>query len=120
MIAGKVDYADFLVVMTGRSDRHVYAIAMGGLEGREGNLARSPSGGLTASTWVLIDFGDASSSTSSRKRRARSYDIENLWISADRLSVPQQSREAGPAASSPHWAPAIGWGMRLVVVAVGA
>ena len=28
-VAGKVDYADFLVIMTGRSDRHAQALAQG-------------------------------------------------------------------------------------------
>jgi ribosome-associated protein len=28
-VSGRVDYADYLVIMTGTSDRHVHAIAMG-------------------------------------------------------------------------------------------
>src|SRR5262249_44374437 len=56
-VTGKVDYADFLVIMTGRSDRHVHAIATGLEEAlRKKKAAPISVEGLGAATWVLIDF----------------------------------------------------------------
>jgi len=97
-VTGKVDYADFLVVMTGRSDRHVYAIAMGLEEGvRKLKLSPLSVEGLTASTWVLIDFGDVVVHVFQEEARSL-YDIEGLWISAGRVPVPVE--DGAPPASS--------------------
>ena len=98
-VTGKVDYADFLVVMTGRSDRHVYAIAMGLEEGvKKFNLAPLSVEGLTASTWVLIDFGDVVVHVFQEEARSL-YDIEGLWISAGRVPVPHE--QGGPGGQLP-------------------
>ena len=89
-VAGKVDYADFLVVMTGRSDRHVHAIALGleeHLKRTKGMHALSVEG-LSAASWVLIDFGDVVVHVFQEDARAM-YDIEGLWIDASRLPVPE-------------------------------
>ena len=58
-VSGKVDYADYLVLMTGRSDRHVAAIAeaVDELLGEHGMRAISVEG-LPAAHWVLIDLVD--------------------------------------------------------------
>jgi ribosome-associated protein len=94
-VTGKVDYADFLVVMTGRSDRHVYAIAMGLEEGvKKFKLAPLSVEGLTASTWVLIDFGDVVVHVFQEEARSL-YDIEGLWISAGRVPVPHEPGAPG-------------------------
>jgi ribosome-associated protein len=94
-VTGKVDYADFLVVMTGRSDRHVYAIAMGLEEGvRKFKIAPLSVEGLTASTWVLIDFGDVVVHVFQEEARSL-YDIEGLWISAGRVPVPADEGAPG-------------------------
>ena len=98
-VTGKVDYADFLVVMTGRSDRHVYAIAMGIEEGvKKFKLAPLSVEGLTASTWVLIDFGDVVVHVFQEEARSL-YDIEGLWISAGRIPVPLE--QGGPGGQLP-------------------
>lgn len=95
-VTGKVDYADFLVVMTGRSDRHVYSIAMGLEEGvRKLKVAPLSVEGLSASTWVLIDFGDVVVHVFQEEARLL-YDIEGLWIDAGRVPVPAE--EGAPAA----------------------
>src|SRR4030095_12941401 len=58
-VTGKVDYADYLVLMTGHSDRHVTAIAESvDVElGKQGMDAISIEG-LPSGEWVLIDFVD--------------------------------------------------------------
>jgi ribosome-associated protein len=87
-VAGKVDYADFLVVMTGRSDRHAQAIAQGIEEELKKNGIRAASvEGLPHGTWVLMDFGDVVVHVFQHDTR-QLYDIEGLWLDAVRLPVP--------------------------------
>jgi ribosome-associated protein len=87
-VTGKVDYADFLVIMTGRSDRHVHAIATGLEEAmRQRKAAPLSMEGLGGATWVLIDFGDVVVHVFQEEARAL-YDIEGLWIDASRIPVP--------------------------------
>jgi ribosome-associated protein len=96
-VTGKVDYADFLVVMTGRSDRHVHAIATGLEEAmRKRKLAPLSVEGLSAATWVLLDFGDVVVHVFQEDARSL-YDIEGLWIDAGRVPVPAD----GPPGTSP-------------------
>jgi ribosome-associated protein len=87
-VAGKVDYADFLVVMTGRSDRHVQALASG-IEGalRQKKIRPLSIEGLSSASWVLIDFGDVVVHVFQEETR-QVYDIEGLWIDANRVPVP--------------------------------
>jgi ribosome-associated protein len=97
-VSGKVDYADFLVIMTGRSDRHVHAIATGLEEEVRKQRKVSPLSmeGLTAATWVLIDFGDVVVHVFQEEAR-RVYDIEGLWIDANRVPVPENPDGPGTA-----------------------
>jgi ribosome-associated protein len=89
-VTGKVDYADFLVVMTGRSDRHVHSIATGIEEAmRRRKLAPLSMEGLGAASWVLIDFADVVVHVFQEEARAL-YDIEGLWIDAGRVPVPAE------------------------------
>jgi ribosome-associated protein len=100
-VSGKVDYADFLVIMTGRSDRHVHAIATGLEEAmrKKKSMALSVEG-LQAATWVLLDFGDVVVHVFQEDARAL-YDIEGLWIDAGRVPVPNTDG-AGPNAPTSH------------------
>jgi ribosome-associated protein len=87
-VAGKVDYADFLVVMTGRSDRHAQAIAQGIEEDLKKKGVRATAvEGLPHGTWVLMDFGDVVVHVFQNDTR-QLYDIEGLWLDALRLPVP--------------------------------
>jgi ribosome-associated protein len=96
-VTGKVDYADYLVVMTGRSDRHVNAIATGIEEAmRKRKTAPLSIEGLTGATWVLIDFGDVVVHVFQEEARAV-YDIEGLWIDASRVPVPDADKAEGAA-----------------------
>ncbi len=100
-VTGKVDYADFLVVMTGRSDRHVHAIATGIEESmRKRRLSPLSVEGLTGATWVLIDFGDVVVHVFQEEARAL-YDIEGLWIDAGRIPVPSADAGAAPRGPAP-------------------
>jgi ribosome-associated protein len=87
-VAGKVDYADFLVLMTGRSDRQVLALAQG-IEDALRKKGRRPLSveGLPHGTWVLMDFGDVVVHVFQDDARSL-YDIEGLWMDARRIPVP--------------------------------
>jgi ribosome-associated protein len=87
-VAGKVDYADFLVIMTGRSDRHAQALAQGIEEALKKKGVRPVAvEGFPHATWVLMDFGDVVVHVFQNDSR-QLYDIEGLWLDAQRLPVP--------------------------------
>ncbi len=87
-VAGKVDYADFLVLMSGRSDRHVSALASGIEEAlRKKNKRALAVEGLPHANWVLMDFGDVVVHVFQDDARA-AYDIDSLWMDARRVPVP--------------------------------
>lgn len=87
-VAGKVDYADYLVLMTGHADRHVAAIADAVDEalGKQGWHAISIEG-LPRGQWVLIDFVDIVVHVFLAETRAL-YDLDGLWMDAKRVRVP--------------------------------
>ena len=87
-VVGKVDYADFLVLMTGRSNRHVDALAQAVDEACSKKKKRALSvEGLPAASWVLLDYGDVVVHIFQEHARGL-YDIEGLWLDAKRLPVP--------------------------------
>jgi ribosome-associated protein len=94
-VAGKVDYADFLVLMTGRSDRHVVALSQA-IEDALRKRAKRPLSveGLPHASWVLMDFGDVVVHVFQDDARSL-YDIEGLWMDARRIPVPAPDREEG-------------------------
>jgi ribosome-associated protein len=100
-VASKVDYAEILVIMTGRSDRHVHAIASGLEEAMRKRRTPAVSiEGMAAATWVLLDFSDVVVHVFQEDTR-RLYDIEGLWIDASRIPVPEDAAKPhadGPAA----------------------
>lgn len=87
-VRGKVDYADYVVVMSGRGERQVVALA----NHIERDLSRSPgvrcSGieGLPQGAWVLMDYGDVIVHIFHEDTRGY-YDVEALWIDAARVAV---------------------------------
>jgi ribosome-associated protein len=86
-VTGKVDYADFLLLMTGQSDRHVAAIAdavESTLE-KQGFRAISVEG-MPRGQWVLIDFVDVVVHVFQAETRAL-YDLDGLWMDARRVHL---------------------------------
>ncbi|MBZ0120279.1 MAG: ribosome silencing factor [Sandaracinaceae bacterium] len=88
-VTEKVDYADFIVVVSGRSDRQVASLAKN-LEGdvlaKTGKRCLSVEG-LPQANWVLMDFGDVIVHVFHEDLRGY-YDLESLWIDASRVPVP--------------------------------
>lgn len=87
-VAGRVDYADFLVLMSGRSDRHVAALssAIEDALRKKGKRALAVEG-LPHANWVLMDFGDVVVHVFQDDARS-AYDIDTLWMDARRIPVP--------------------------------
>jgi ribosome-associated protein len=87
-VTGKVDYADYLVLMTGHADRHVAAIAdaVDDALGKQGWHAISIEG-LPRGQWVLIDFVDIVVHVFLAETRSL-YDLDGLWMDAKRVRVP--------------------------------
>ena len=80
-----VDYADFILVCGGRSERQVRAI----VEAIQKDLKKRdvmPLGveGLNLGRWVLMDFGAVVVHVFLESARSY-YDIEGLWMDAKRL-----------------------------------
>lgn len=90
-VTGKIDYADFLVLMTGHSDRHVATIA----EAVDQQLATQGASaisveGLPTARWVLIDAVDVVIHVFLEDARAL-YDLDGLWLDASRVPIPGPS-----------------------------
>jgi ribosome-associated protein len=94
-VTGKVDYADFLVLMTGHSDRHVAAIAESVDEALSKRGFQSISiEGLPRGEWVLVDFVDVVVHVFQEGTRAL-YDLDGLWMDARRVPAPEGSGGSG-------------------------
>ena len=81
-------YADFLVIGSGTSDRHLESVA----EGVEKTLKDAGhrvigSEGHRGGRWVLLDFGDVVVHVFHHEERAH-YDLEGLWADVPRVEVP--------------------------------
>ncbi len=81
-LAGKSDIADTMVIASGRSQRHVAAIAdkiAGKL--KEAGLKRVRTEGAPACDWVLIDAQDVIAHIF-RPEVRRFYNLERIWSEA--------------------------------------
>ena len=93
-VTGKVDYADFLVLLTGTSDRHVAAIAQS-IEAELGQqgIRTLALEGLPLARWVLIDLVDVVVHVFQSEWREM-YDLDGLWMDASRVAVPRTPESA--------------------------
>src|SRR5205809_585033 len=81
-------YTDFILVVSGRSDRHVQAVADGVLETLKKQQGMAPLGveGKRDGQWTLIDFGDLIVHVFYHPMR-EFYDLEGLWADAPRVQI---------------------------------
>lgn len=86
-------YADWFVVVSGRSPRQVAAIAEGVRAALKQSHGLLPVGveGLETSKWVLVDYGDVVLHVFQENARTF-YDLEGLWADAPRRPVPAEVR----------------------------
>jgi ribosome-associated protein len=78
-LLGKSSIADYMVIATGGSDRHVGAMAEHLLRrAKEWDLGRCKVEGLNKRDWVLIDMGDIIVHLFRAEVR-EFYNLEKLW-----------------------------------------
>ena len=90
-LRSKTILADYLVIATGRSQRHVGAVAERLVE-RLKKSARRPVGveGMPRCDWVLIDAGDVIAHIFRREVR-EFYNLEKMWS----VEMPPSEQAAG-------------------------
>jgi len=92
-ISDKSSVADFMLVVSGRSNRHVGALADYVIRGlKEKGLKSLGVEGLEASDWVLIDAGDVLLHIFRPEVRAF-YNLEKIWS----LPLPESIQALVPA-----------------------
>jgi len=82
-----VSFADTFLILTGRSDRHVQAIADAVLAAFDAR-GEKPLGveGQNEGRWVLLDFGDLIVHVFQREVR-EAYALERLWSDASVIGL---------------------------------
>lgn len=82
-IQGKSSLGDYMVVASGRSHRHVAAVADHLLNAlKDGGFGQARVEGLASADWVLIDTGDIIVHVF-RPEVREFYNIEKLWQAPD-------------------------------------
>ena len=86
-VQGISSFTDYFVVLSGRSTRHVQALAEQ-LENelRSKRIKTSGAEGLSEGTWVVLDFDDVIVHVFYHEQRDF-YDLEGLWHDAPRVEL---------------------------------
>ena len=92
-IRGQSSYADFIVLMTAKSDPQLLAIA-DHLESSLKKQGRRPMSveGIRGGQWVLLDYGDVVVHVFEGDARSF-YDLEGLWADAKREEVADEAAQ---------------------------
>lgn len=78
-LAGKTTIADYMVIATGRSQRHVASVAEDAARKlKQAGIRSMHSEGMRAADWVLIDAGDVIVHVFQPETRAF-YNLEKMW-----------------------------------------
>jgi ribosome-associated protein len=86
-VRGVSSIADFFVIMSGRSTRHVQGLAQAVDEAlRHKNVKDGNTEGLSEGHWVLLDYNDVVVHIFYSEDRSF-YDIEGLWHDAPRVEI---------------------------------
>lgn len=96
----RVSYTDYVVLLSGRSDRHAQSVAEAVVEAFA-ERARKPlslEGGN--GQWTLIDFGDVVIHVFYHPVR-EFYDLEGLWCDAPRVVLDVSAAEEAELSYSP-------------------
>ena len=81
--------AEYFIICSGRSDRHVQSIAEGIREdGRPHGLRPTSSEGMERGQWVLMDFSDVLVHVFYEPVRGF-YDLDGLWARAAAVELPE-------------------------------
>lgn len=80
--------ADIFLLLSGRSERNVQAIADGIEEALNTNAIRTiRREGRTEGRWILLDFGDVIAHVFHQEERGY-YDLERLWKDCPAIPMP--------------------------------
>lgn len=80
-------FADYFVIMSGRSTRHVQGLAEAvEAELRTKRTSNAKTEGLQEGLWVLLDYDDIIVHIFYKESR-KFYDLEGLWHDAPRVAV---------------------------------
>ena len=82
-IAEKSSFADFLVVASGTSDRHIESLIddVEDLAAQDGVPTKGIEG-KNGTGWILLDLGDVIVNIFSREMRTK-YNIEKVWVDCE-------------------------------------
>jgi ribosome-associated protein len=90
-LRGKTPLTDYMIVTTGRVNRHVGAIAENVMKGlSEAGIKGVHVEGLQNSDWVLIDSGDVIVHVF-RPEVREFYNLERMWSATDKPSRKRQT-----------------------------
>mgnify|MGYP001739477807 CR=1 FL=1 len=81
-IAEKSSFADFLVVASGTSDRHIESL----IDDVEDLVPTKGIEGKNGTGWILLDLGDVIVNIFSREMRTK-YNIEKVWADCEMTHV---------------------------------
>ncbi len=86
-VTGQASYTDYILLVSGSSDRHVQTITDAVVESMA-KERRRPIGveGSAGGQWSLIDFGDIVVHVFYHPMRGF-YDLEGLWCDAPRVAI---------------------------------
>ena len=93
-IRGLSSLTDYLMIVTGRSDRQVQAIAEAIRMGfkKDHKLLPLAVEGMDEGRWVLLDYGEVMIHVFQEPVR-QFYDLEGLWSEAPDVQVPEAKAE---------------------------
>jgi ribosome-associated protein len=86
-VGGLCSYTEYLLIISGRSDRQVDAIAEAvRMELKKRGRNAIGVEGTTTGQWALLDYGDVVVHVFHHPLRDH-YDLESLWIEASRVAI---------------------------------
>ena len=89
------DFADYMIVVSGTSDRHVRSLAASAVDQlREAGVRTIGSEGEELGEWILVDFADVVVHVM-REEVREFYNIEKLWGEDIRNMLKQQREDHG-------------------------
>jgi ribosome-associated protein len=88
-LSGKTDLADYMVVVTGTSGRHVTALANNLMQKlKDEGIKNVSAEGMTDAKWVLLDANDVIVNIMQHESRGL-YDLEDMW----KMSIQQSENK---------------------------
>ena len=92
-LRGLTFFTDYFLIMSGRSTRHVQALAETFEDAFHAKRADSRrSEGMGEGLWVVLDLGDVVAHIFYHEQRAF-YDLEGLWHDAPRVELAEAPQE---------------------------